>query len=808
MLKNYLFVALRNIRRNKLVSFINVMGFVLGIVCCLLITQYVVFETSYDTFHQDAEDIYRITWFSENPHPRTPHPMAQALIQDFPEVISAVSFTPIWGPGLTKQTFSVWNPENDHRFEEKEVLAADSTFFDVFSFPFISGDPKTVLTHPNGIVITEATARKYFGNEDPMGKTLVINEERNLFEVVGVLENIPDNAHFHFDILIPYILFKSEEPNDPFFSWDDFGHYNYIRLTKDTDVKGLETKLLDWAAQYIDINEEVMQNIRSSGAGFRLQPLTDIHLTSHIRWELEPNGNIYYVYLMSAAALFILIIACVNFMNLSTARSMDRAKEIGVRKALGALKKQLAGQFLMEALVYSLLALPITLVLLNFVLPVFNHIAGMSLEMEDFTHLYTIVGLLTGVAVIGLLSGLYPAFYLSSFKPVAILKGNFKTGKQGALARKGLVIFQFSISIILIIGSIVIFDQLKFLSDKNLGFDQEQIVVLPLRNDEVRAQVETIKNELMRIEGVKSVAASSNVPGSGFNMNEIWWDEQPRHRVASSECAVDYDYFATLNIPMVEGRGFSRDFTTDSMNAFVINQTAVRALNLENPVGKEIVWDADITGGAMKGTVVGVVQDFHFQSLHEPIRPLLFVMLPEAYNHLILKIKPQQMQNTLAAIETAWQQFDKQYAFAFSFLDENMNQLYQSENQMGKVFGIFSIITVLIACSGLFGLATFTVAQRTKEVGVRKVLGASMSSILQLLSKDFLKLVGVAIVAGSPIAWYIMDRWLENFSYRVDITWWMFALAACLILVVALITVSYQAMKAAMDNPVKSLRSE
>lgn len=807
MLYSYFTIALRHFKKSQLTVFINVTGLLIGIMACLLTAHYVKQEQSYDDFHEQADQIYRITWHDENPQTRTPYPMAQAMVSAFPEVKEAVSLTPIWGSGLTRQTFSIVNPETNTRFDEKEILAVDSTFFQVFDFGLIQGDAEKALREPGAIILTEETAQRYFGEQNPIGKRLVFNEAADL-EVMAVVENVPDAAHFHFDFLISYLTLKGDDPEREFFQWADFGHYNYLLLHEDTDALALEAKIPEWIIRnnFIQGTTDKMKAFTESIIGFRLQPITDIHLHSKLRWELESNGNIAYVYLMSVAALIILVIACVNFINLTTARSVERAKEIGMRKAMGALRKHLSLQFIAESLLVTLISFFLCILLVQWLLPFFNQVIGANLNLDDLLSPQSLAITFLCVCALGIVSSLYPALYLSSFRPGQILKGRFKTSEHGLWLRKSLIVFQFSIAIALMLGSMMIFKQLDYISNKSLGYNQEQLMVVPVKSDKIRDQLESVKNELQNIPGLTEVAACSNIPGRAFNNNALWSEEDALLRINASESFVDYDYFSALQIRMKEGRAFSRVYSTDSLQQLIVNQAAVTSLNLEQPLGKVIHWDSEF--GEIEGSIIGVTEDFHFQSLHLPIQPMIFQLRPSEFNYLLIRLEAGFDADLVAAIERKWIGFDERFAFEYFFLDERLQQQYKAEQQMTQLFSLFSGLSILIAAFGLYGLSAYTSAQRTKEVGIRKVLGASFQDILLLLNRDLLQLIGISILIALPLGSWAVNRWLNNFAYRISFSWETLIVAAALGLLTALVTVSYHAFYLASRKPVESLRSE
>jgi putative ABC transport system permease protein len=804
MLSNYLKIAIRSLFKNKAYSFINIAGLALGLACVCIIVQYLTRELSYDRFHDGAENIYRIAWEDANPQTRTPHPMAQAMVRDFPEVESAVSLTPPGAVGLMRRTFSFRNPEKDIRFDEKNILAVDTTFFDVFTFPMVIGDGKQALKNPGGLLISESMAKKYFGDENPVGKQLSVNDDRYIVEVAGVFKDVPETSHFHFDFLVSYIREKSlDDPKSKYYTWQDFGHYNYIRLKPGANAKELEEKLAGWLRQYIDISDETFNNIKANGYGFRLQPITDIHLRSHLLWELETNGYIAYIYIMVAAAFLILFIGCVNFINLSTAQSAERAKEIGIRKSLGAFRGQLALQFTGESVLVSLLAAMLAAIILEASIPFFGMVTGSTLTLSHsfFLSVLMALGLLVGV-----LAGVFPSFFLASAKPGAILKGKILQNPGGAGFRQAFTTFQFFASMILISSSIIIYSQIRFIQTRELGFDQEETVILPLKNrNAITPKLDELRNELLKVPGIKAVSAASNVPGTSYNQNPVFATANPGIRGNASESLVDYDFFDAMGIEFVEGRKFSRENTADK-EAFIINETAANNLYPEGALGKELSWDFD-DAGIVEGTIIGIVKDFHFQSLHEPVRPLLFRLLPY-YRYVVVKLNTDDLSSTLKGVETTWKKFDNRFEFEFSFLKEDLNKQYSQEQNMASVLMVFSIIAMTIACFGLLAIAALTFRQKTKEISVRKVLGASLSSLAILLVRDFTRIVLVAIVLAVPLVWWLMNGWLENFTFRTTINPLIFVGSGVLLIAIAWVTLSYLTIKIARVNPAQTLKSE
>lgn len=804
MLYNYLRVALRNLSKNRFYATITITSLALGLACVSVIIQFLKHELSYDRFHNEAENIYRIAWEDENPQTRTPHPMAQALVQDFPEVQSAVSITSLWGFGLTKENFSFRNPEKeDIRFDESNILAVDSTFFDVFTFPLVKGDPKKALKNPDGILLSTSMATKYFGDDEPIGKHLAVNDEKSLVEVVGVFEDVPPASHFHFDFLISYVREKSlEDPESLYYTWKDFGHYNYIRLQPGTNAAELEAKLGSWIRKYIELPDDVYESLKAKNYGFRLQPITDIHLHSHLRWELEPNGHVEYIYMMAGAAFLILFIACVNFINLTTAQSSGRTKEVGIRKSLGAFRHQLILQFTGESLLISFIAMILAIAIIEVSLPFVPSAWGMSLERNY--HFFALA-LTTITLASGVLAGIFPSLYLASAKPAAILKSKSLQPVKGWGLREAFIVFQFCASMMLITCSIIIYQQLRFIQEKDLGFQQEEVIILPVKKpDAINPRFDELRNELQKIQGVVTVSAASNVPGKNYNQNPVFPSSDPQVRIATSESFVDYEFFDALNIQFAAGRPFLKQNPADQ-EAFILNETAAKNIYAGDALGKELSWDFD--EGIVKGTVVGVVKDFHFQSLHEPVRPLLFRLAPW-YNYVIIKIQTDDVENTIKAVTRTWKTFDDQFAFEFAFLSDYLNDQYRQEQSMATILGVFAVVAVAIASFGLFAIAALTFRQKTKEVSIRKVLGATMTQIVVLLIGSFTRIVLIAIALAVPLAWFVMNNWLEKFTFRTTINPMLFAVTGIMLVLIAWATLSYLLWNTSKLSPAETLKTE
>ncbi|MGH7494331.1 MAG: ABC transporter permease [bacterium] len=798
MLKSFFKIAVRNLRKHKAHSSLNLTGLSIGMACCLLIFLYVVDELSYDTFNKKASRIYRVATASrfgdtETASALTPAPLAMALVQDFPEVQTATRLFTLFGEATISH--------GENRFNENRVFFADSTFFEVFNIPLIRGNPKAALTQRASIVLTEAAAQKYFGEEDPLGKTLMLNTNIGL-KVTGVSANVPHNAHFHFDFLISLASFGASR--NPSFT-SQFNYHSYIVLQEGIPPERLEAQFPEAIKKYIGAQLPAGAGPAAPGGQFRwwLQPLTDIHLHSHLAYEIEPNGNEIYVYIFSAIAVMILLIACINFMNLATARAASRFREIGVRKVLGSNRSQLVRQFLSEAILMSGMASLLALVLVELCVPSFNRLTGKHIDAEFFGNV-PLVLILAGLALlVGVLAGSYPAFLMSAFRPVAALKGKLSASKSAFGIRGGLVVFQFVISISLIVGTLVVQQQLQYLQDKNLGFAKEQVLVLR-KAYALIGKYETFKQELLQNPSVLSAAISHTIPGELFGLNGYRFENDPPEKSYSMNVLyADYDFVKTMGMEVIAGRDFSREFATDT-SAVLLNEAAVRLLGWSDPVGKQLLLPGNKT---WRGAVVGVVKDFHFASLHQEIRPL--VIHNAAYaQYLSLRIRSENIPATLAFIASQWRAFAPEQPLDYSFLDENFNGLYQAEQRTGKIAGAFAVLSVFIAVLGLFSLASFAAEQRTKEIGIRKVLGASVAGIVRLLSSEFVKLVLAANAIAWPIAFYVMNKWLQSFAYRVDIEWRVFVLAGGMAWLIALLTVSTQAIKAARANPVESLRYE
>jgi len=806
MLKNYFKTAWRNLMKHKTFSFINIAGLSIGIAVCFIIMMYVQDELSFDRFNKNADRIVRVVFkadinggkiFEANVMP----PVAQAMKNDYPEVQDATRLQVAGAPKITYKNKS---------FKDDEMAFVDPNFFNIFTLPLIEGDAKTALQQPNTIVISKAIAKKYFGKEDPLGKTLTFPDDKDAaFKVTGVIDKVPANSHFHFD-LFASMLSLDDAKSD---SWMGSNFFTYLLLKKGADYKKLESKLPGMVEKYMGPQIQQSMGIslkqfitKGNHLGFALQPLASIHLYSHANYELSPGGNAMYVYVFGAIAIFMLLIACINFINLSTASASQRAKEVGVRKVIGSGKMQLVKQFLIESGLLVFIALFISYLLVQFALPFFNNIAGKDLHFGfNIKIILAFIGL--GLLV-SLIAGLYPAFYLSSFKPIEVLKGKFIAANKSFGLRSSLVVFQFFISVALIIGTITVWQQMKYIQNKNLGYDKEQLLTIP-NSYALGKNEEVYKQEMLNDPRIVNATMSSYKPaGPSSGSNALAFPLGHDNEIMrTQEYHVDENYIPTFEMKMVNGRNFSKAFTTDS-TAMIINETAAKAFGWNDltAVGKTIVRQNSTRGNDVPFHIIGVVKDFNFQSLHEPITPLLMTLAPDF--GLIFKVKTAGIKGLLATMKTKWGQFNTEEPFTFTFMDDLYNKTYAAEQNTGTILNIFALLTILVACLGLFGLATYTAEQRTKEIGIRKVLGASVTSVTKMLSKDFIKLVFIACIIAFPLSWWAMNKWLQSFAYRINISWWIFLVAGVAAILIALITVSFQAIKAAMANPVDSLKNE
>ncbi|MES2277631.1 MAG: ABC transporter permease [Bacteroidota bacterium] len=811
MIKNYLRSAWRNITRQKFISFVNIFGLTIGLTCCLLILTYIYNELSYDKFNKNADRTYRVTrvFFTqagiETLHLSAVAPPFGPLLQTaFPDM---EKMTRVYPNG------SVVVHYKDKIFNENNFFCADENFTSVFTVDVTKGDRYSALKEPYNVMMTEAMARKYFGNQDPINKTILLDDNKRECKVTGIFKPFPANAHMHPELLLSFSTLKDTTVYGEKQLRTNFGNnsfYTYLLFPKNYNVAKVESQLPAFLDKYVNF-KGMPPNIKTSQVTkLTLQKLTDIHLRSHLDDEVENNGDINRVYIFSVIALFILLIACINYMNLSTARSALRAKEIGIRKVIGAQRPEIIRQFLSESVLITWIALILAIALCAISLPYVNRFSDLHLSFSSLLSWQTILLIVLLPFVIGLISGIYPALFMSSFKPVRVLKGLINTGSGGISFRKVLVVLQFSISIILIVATTVVFQQLRFIQNKSLGFNKDYILNMG-GGTALNTNFEAFRQQLLRNPAIKEIGRSSRVPSGRLlddqNASVMQGDSLQPIKADLKYITADYGFIPTYGIHLAAGRNFSRAYVNDTAN-YVINESAVQMLgwkNADNAIGKDMAY------GGIKGKVIGVVSDFHFESLHQKIIPLLFLMPPPQrgrFNNISIKVDGRHLSSAINTVETTWHHYMPDTPFDYTFLDERFQRLYNTEQMQGNLFTIFACIAIFIACLGLFGLSAFTISQRFKEIGVRKVLGASVPQIVTELSKDFLKLVLVAAIIALPIAWYSMDKWLLDFAFRISLSWWVFALAGISALVIAFATISLQSVKAALANPVKSLRSE
>ena len=800
MLGNYLKVAFRSLKKHKGYSFINISGLAIGMAVCILILMWVQDELSYDRYHEKADHVCRVTMDIEMGStlhtPVTLTAVAPALVRDYPEVIRASR--------IDRPNTRVVKYE-DKLFREANVAYAENAIFDILTFHFVSGDPQTALEAPYTVVITESMARKYFGDEDPLGKTLRINDKQD-YSVTGVVKDIPSNSHFVFNMLCSFQTYITEgDVSDD--QWFDVRFYTYLLLDENVDIKNFEEKIPGFIDKYLG---ELM---KASGGSIKLflQPLKRIHLYSDFERDMSASSDITYVYLFSGIAIFVLLIAGINFINLSTARSATRAQEVGMRKTLGAVRSRLIGQFLGESLIYSSISMVLALVLLKLSLPFFSSTVGRDLNLSFVQAPWLIAAFFGLVIIVGVCAGSYPAFFLSSFQPVRVLKGLLKVGASNSRFRRVLVVFQFAISIALIIGTLIVYKQIMFMKNTNLGFEKEHVVAIPRMSDSIRKSYRSIREELSSLPGVIAVGASDLVPSRGHLVSSFLPEGFPDDQLQTMDYMnVDTHYIPTMGIKIQAGRNFSEDLATDRDESVLINETAAKKIGWENPVGKRFVFrpPPGREGETTYMTVIGVVKDFHLQSLREKIDPLVIFYEYDSLLTVSLRIAPDNIMQTMDLLKKKWGELDPNRPFHYFFLDESFDNQYRREERLKNITFYFSFLAIFIGCLGLFGMASFAAEQRTKEIGIRKVLGASVPGIVRLLAKEFLILVVLANLIAWPVAYWAMSRWLQSFAYRAGIDPLLFVLSTVLALAIALLTVSYQAIRTALSNPVDALRYE
>ncbi|MDB5242986.1 MAG: hypothetical protein JWP57_3611 [Spirosoma sp.] len=785
MLRNYFKIAWRNIARSKTFSFINVLGLALGMTCSLLILLWVQHERSMNRFHAKGSRIYQVlenqqwTGSELSTTQSTPGPLAAALTAEIPEVERSVKLT--------------WEQEHllavgTKGYKEKGRFASPD-LFRIFSFPFVQGNPETAITGPTSIVISETAARKLFGKTDVLGRMVRVDNTEDR-QITGVMRDIPKTSSLTFDFVLPLESFEAK--NKWLKEWENNGIWTIALLHPNVDVNRMNAKMLNMVHQH----DKKVTTITTF-----LFPYKDTYLYSKFTNGKPDGGRIEYVRLFTIVAIFLLIIACINFMNLATARSAKRAKEVGIRKVVGAERSYLIGQFVGEAVLMAGMALVLAVVLVQILLPAFNKLTEKQISI-GWGNPYYWLTLLALALITGIISGSYPALFLSSLQPVRILKGTLRFNAGAVLFRRGLVVFQFALSLLLIIGTLIAGRQVEYIRTKNLGLDRENVIYMALEGD-LPKRFDVFKQELLQAPGIQSVTASGSDPlAIGSSTTGLdWKGKDPKDKTLFTQMPVSYDFTSTMKIKLLDGRDFAKDIVTDSTN-YLINEEAARRMGMKHPVGQDLkFWDK-------KGKIIGLMKNFHLNSLRVAIEPLILRLDTTNTSTLLVRTRPAETEKALASLQQLTRKYNPAYPFDYQFADDSFMKQYNSETLIGKLANYFAVIAIFIACLGLFGLAMFTAEQRTKEIGVRKVLGASVASIVTLLSQDFLRLVLIAIAIATPIAWYMMSKWLQDFVYRIEIEWWVFALAGILAVSIALLTVSFQSIKAALTDPVKSLRSE
>jgi putative ABC transport system permease protein len=804
MFKNHLKIAWRSITKEKFFTFIKIGGFAIGIAACLLIALFIKDELSYDKHYKNTDRIYRVVLQGKmnGEVMKSVHfqlPFADALVADFPEIQKAgkINTSELFGAGKRGVRLA---QETQNNFEEGFVFA-NQQLFEILEIPLEQGNPQNALTQPQSLIISETKAKKYFPNGNAIGQTIVLdNDSFNPYTITGVMKDFPKNSHLYFDFIIPI--------DDTNMSWTSQNYFTYVLVDKKTNIQELEKKMFSIMENYVIPAQiersrapdfiEVLKTIE-----YKLQLISDIHLKSDLKMnDGLKHGDIRFVWLFAAIAGFILLLACINFINLSTAKSANRAKEVGLRKTIGAFKSNLMTQFITESVLFSIFSFILGVILAWLLLPSFNSIAAKAILMP-WTSWWLLPVILISALCIGILAGLYPAFYLSSFRPINVLKGNLSTGSRSGKLRSGLVVFQFTTSVILIIGTLIIYKQMDYILKKELGYDKEQVIIIEGATI-LGAKAQNFKEQLLQLPNVRQVTKSDYLPIEGTKRNGNTFKKESEGNevrgIPSQIWRVDYDYIKTLGIHLSKGRDFSRKFASDSISSIIINEKMADMLGFDNPLEKQI-------DNGQNWTIVGVIEDFHFKSLREDITPLALV-IGNDIGAISVKLNSENVKETIASIATIWNRNVPNQTFSYTFLDKKFTQMHEGVKRMGKIFNSFALFAILVACLGLFALSAFMVEQRKKEISIRLVLGAPFKSIYKLLTLDFLKLIFISIIIAIPIGWYIMSRWLEDFAYRIDIGWKIFVLAGIIAIVIAILTISYQSISATLIKPLKSLRSE
>jgi putative ABC transport system permease protein len=799
MLKNLLKISIRSIAKDKTYSLINIVGLTIGITCSVFLLMYILHELSYDRYHKNAANIYRVVSNIKEPDNAftwavAQIPLADELRDNYPEVKNAVRF---FGTGRALYK------NGDKEFYEEKFFLADSTVFDMFTYPFLYGDPSTALDNPFSIVLTEKTATKYFEDVSSALGRSIQDQQGEEFKITGIMQDVPLNSHLIFDGLIS----RNTRPEYQS-GWGNFGVFTYIQLPEGYDLSKM------YASLDKVLKEKVNTIFDQFGikVKYELQPILDIHLYSKIQDEAEAGGDISYIYIFASVAIFMLIIACINYMNLATARSVNRAREVGVRKVMGSQRGQLIAQFISESVVMALIALVVSMVLIYALLPVFNTLANKSLPFSFILQTPVMLSLIGITIFVGVVGGSYPAFYLSGFNPVNVLKGKVSARGGTVIFRKFLVVFQFAISIFMLISTLIVFQQLQYMRNKDLGFQKERLVRLTLNERDLRDKAQVLVDRLKQSPEVSGVGMASSYPGQGIDklLLKVEDNEGKLTDRGVDLFSANFDFIKTMGMTIVEGRDFSRDVSSDTTYAVLVNESMVKRMSWDNPIGKKFIF----AGGGPNGTdiekhVVGVVKDYHQNSLYDPIEPLM-IILDENENNLLIRTTPGDVRKSVAVIEKAWKEIFPTYLFEYNFLDTDFNSQYKADEKRSQIFTAFSGMTIVIACLGLLGLAAFTTEQRTKEIGVRKVIGATVQNLVVLVSREFFILVGIGMILAFPAGWYFMKDWLQNFAYRINLAdeWPTFVISASLAFAITLLTVGYHVVRAASANPVRSLRDE
>lgn len=798
MLKNLLTISLRSLLKDKAYTIINILGLTIGITCSLFLLLYILDELSFDRYHKNADNIYRVVSNIKEPDNAftwavAQIPLAEELRDNYPEVENAVRFF-----GMNRNLYK----NNDLQFYEDDFYLVDSTVFKMFSYELTKGDPDTALDMPFSMVINEKTAKKYFGGIDPMGQSLQ-NQQKEEFKITGVLKDIPYNSHFRFDALIS----RNTRPQNQG-SWGNFGVYTYIQLPNQYDLSKMYASLDTIVKQKVNpIFDQAGIKIK-----YELQRITEIHLHSKIQDEAEAGGDISYIYIFGIVAIFMLIIACINYMNLATARSANRAKEVGLRKVMGSQRVQLIIQFISESILIVLIALVVSLGLILLLLPVFNTLSNKEIPSEFIFQKQVLLSLLGIVIFTGIVGGSYPALYLSGFNPVDVLKGKLSAKGGSVVFRKSLVVVQFAISIFMLISTLIVYDQLEFLRNKDLGFVKQQVVRIDLTGRELQQRGRALAEEIKKNSDVEMVGMADSSPGEGIGklLLKVEDNEGKLTDKGVDLFSADYDFVKTLGMKIVQGRNFSRDVISDTTFAVLVNEAMVKRMAWSNPIGKKIIFE----GGGPNNTdiekhVVGVVKDYNQNSLYDVIEPLMIV-LDDEQNYIFVRTTEGDVRNSIARLEKSWKEINQDHPFEYVFLDQDFDSQYHADEKRSQLFTVFSGLTIVIACLGLLGLASFTTQQRTKEIGIRKVIGSSVQGLVWLVSLEFFLLVGFSIALAFPAAWYFTDNWLKNFAFRIQLSdeWITFLLSALIAFAITSITVGYHVIRAALANPIHALRNE